>query len=129
MHPWGWPTVPPDATCTVCGHPFVNNHTPMSEDGVCLFCRPSLTVTCARCGATCPGAFDGLKSCAGCRSEPLGAQQYADKQRALMEYLHGRGLIGAPLDVIMAEARERSAGALPTHHPPSVQDPPSTDRH
>lgn len=69
-------------TCTVCGREFVNNHTPMSAAGVCLFCRPSVSVRCSRCGLDCPGAFDGLMRCPTCRAGRLGERQYEDRQRA-----------------------------------------------
>lgn len=77
----------PDQRCRECGRDFVSDRTPMAEAGVCLFCRPSIQVTCRRCTTACPGAYDGQELCPGCRATPLGMQQYEDKQRALIANL------------------------------------------
>lgn len=68
--------------CRRCESTYVSDSTPMGKAGHCMMCRPFIEVTCDRCGAACPGAYDGQRKCAGCRSVPLGLQQYEDKQAA-----------------------------------------------
>jgi len=82
-------------TCRRCGGASVNDHTPMGDAGICLWCRPGVAVVCSRCGADCPGAFDGLMRCPACRAGWLGEQQYEDKQRAQFEWLVRQGVITA----------------------------------
>lgn len=65
----------------------------MGEADVCMWCRPGVQVVCSRCGIDCPGAYDGLQKCAGCRATPLGTQQYEDKQRARYTQLVQQGVI------------------------------------
>lgn len=80
-------------TCRQCQRDFVTDRTPMAEAGICMWCRPGIRVVCSRCGADCPGAYDGQCKCASCRDARLGEQQYEDKQRALYARLQAEGQI------------------------------------
>jgi len=85
--------------CVHCQYDFVSDQTPMAADGYCLFCRPAIGVVCARCGAPCPGAFDGQKRCLECRSAQLGEQQYEDEQQTRYRWLVEQGVITPSGDV------------------------------
>lgn len=78
----GWVSTAPTLACRSCQRRFRSDRTPLGKAGYCLACRASLTVACDRCGATCPGAPDGQRTCADCRAVPLGVQQYEDQQTA-----------------------------------------------
>lgn len=53
--------------CKSCERRFVNDNTPLGNDGYCLMCRSSVPVTCIQCGASCFGKPDGQLKCGGCR--------------------------------------------------------------
>lgn len=72
----------PRGHCLLCESSYVSDRTPMGEAGYCMMCRPRVEVTCDRCSAVCPGAYDGDRKCATCRLVPLGVQQYEDKLAA-----------------------------------------------
>jgi len=103
-------------TCQRCGGATVNDRTPMGAAGICLWCRPGVSVTCSRCRIDCPGAFDGLMRCPACRAGRLGEQQYEDKQRAQFERLVRQGVITATGEITVPLTEVESsiqAGATP----------------